>query len=65
MICRLLEPSSLEALILDVGKIFLIADYVVPYKPSATIRMGAILFPRTKVMTTYKHRAGCYMKDGK
>ena len=64
MICRLLESSSLEALILDVGNIFLIADYFVPYKPSAAIRLSAILFPRTKVMTTYNN-ASCYMNGGK
>lgn len=63
MVCPLLESSSLEALILDVRKRFLIEDNLVPYEPSATIRLSAILFPRTKVMTTYKN-AGCYMKGG-
>ena len=66
MTCCLLESSSLDALILDVGKKGLSLQTIsyLPNKPSATIRLGAILFPRTKVMTTYMN-AGCYMKYGK
>jgi len=43
---------------------FSLQSYLVPYEPSATIRLSAILFPRTKVMTTYKN-AGWYMRDEK
>ena len=56
MVCCLLESSSLEALFLDIGTRFLIVkNWLVPYEPGTTIRFSAILFPRSKVMTTYKN----------
>lgn len=55
MVCCLVESSSLEALILDVEtKVSHCEDHLVPYEPSAAIRISAILLPRTKVMTTCK-----------